>query len=192
MATIRTNIVNRRDVVKAAVCAVILSSTLMLAGCPNPNGTVTIRYEQLGACNGYKEGNNIVSAGPTAAYVLFKINSLDNTNGKVNFAYDPARLFVDSLNAKPSVSLTSALTQKIGVLATTAINVPAGQNLGHDGYAVVIVPTANSPDPQIEANQTNYKLAYDTPSGSPGVLFDKKDPSKTQYQGAQDCLSKSW
>ena len=183
---------NRRYAEKATVTALILSSALVLAGCPNQNGTATIRYEQLGACNGYKEGNNVVSSGPTAAYVLFKIHWLDNTNGKVNFAYDPARLFVSSLNTKPSLTTTSQLTQKIGVLATVPTTVPAGKNLGHGGYAVFIVPTANSSDPQIEANKTNYMLAYDNPTSNPGVLMDKKNSSQTQYQGVQDCLTKSW
>lgn len=171
--------------------AIILA---LFAGCDNtnPNGTATINYEQLGACNGYKDGNVVVSAGPSAAFVLFKINNIDNRNGKVNFAYDPTKLFVTDSSSRPNVSTTLSLAQKIGVLGTTATTVSAGTDLPHNGYAVVAVPTGTSPDPQQEANTINYFFGYESGSGDPGVLLGKKNSSQTQYQGAQDCLSKAW
>jgi hypothetical protein len=164
----------------------------IVAACPNPNGTATIRFEQLGACNGYKEGNNVVSAGPNAAFVLFKITDLDNSQGKTALPYDPAKLYVTSSNPRAHVSTTLTLAQKIGVLGTTATTVAPGQNLPHNGYAVVAVPTGSSSDPQQEANTINYFLGYEPGSGTPGVLLDKKNSNQTQYQGAQDCLAKSW
>lgn len=165
---------------------------LTLTGCPNQNGTATIRYEQLGACNGYQEGNNAVSAGPAAAFVLFKIVSIDNRQGKVAFSYDPGKLFATSTDPRAYVSTNLSLAQKIGQLGTAPTTVPAGTDLTHNGYAVIAVPTANSPDPQIEANATNYFLSYEASPGDPGILLDKKNSSQMQYQGAQDCLSRSW
>lgn len=170
----------------------ILSLLAFLTACPNPNGTATIRFEQLGACNGYKDGFNTVSAGPNAAFVLFKISNIDNTNGKVNFSYDPTKLCVSSSSPPACVSTTLSLAQKIGVLGTTATTVSAGKDLPQNGYGVIAVPTSASTDPQIEANKVNYFLTYATGSGDPGVLLDKKNSSQTQYQGAQDCLSKPW
>jgi hypothetical protein len=164
----------------------------VLAACPNPNGTATVRFEQLGACNGYKEGNNVVSAGPNAAYVLFKVIDIDNRNGKATFAYDPTKLYVTSSNPRAHVDLNLSLAQKIGVLGTTSETVPAGSDLPHNGYAVVVVPTGNATDPQQEANTINYFLGYDGTSAGPAVLLDKKNSTQTQYTGAQDCLSKSW
>lgn len=171
---------------------ITLSSLVLLVGCPNSNGTATIRYEQLGACNGYKEGNNVVSAGPDAAFVLFKINNIDNRNGKVNFSYDPTKLCISSSNSPACVSTTLSLVQKIGVLGTAATTVSAGTDLQHNGYAVIAVSTGNSSDPQQEANTVNYFLTYSTATGDPGILLEKKNSSQTQYQGAQDCLSKAW
>lgn len=171
---------------------ITLLSLVLLAGCPNSNGTATIRYEQLGACNGYKDGNTVVSAGPNAAFVLFKINNIDNRNGKINFSYDPTKLCISSSSPAACVSTTLSLAQKIGVLGTTATTVSAGTDLQHNGYAVVAVATGNSPDPQQEANTVNYFLTYATGTGDPGILLDKKNSSQTQYQGAQDCLSKAW
>ncbi len=168
---------------------IALPLVAIISGCPDSNGTATIRYEQLGACNGYVDGTTAVSAGPDAAYVLFKIIDIDNKNGKVNFPYDPTKLFVPS---NSHVSTTLSLASKIGVLGTTSTNVSAGTDLPHNGYAVVVVPTTHSSDPQIEANATNYFLSYQTGSGDPGVLLDKKNSSQTTYNGAQNCLSKSW
>jgi hypothetical protein len=171
-----------------------LSSVVaLLAGCPpGPNGTATVQFEQLGACNGYRDGNNVISAGPNAAYVLFKITTIDNKNGKVDFAYDPAKIYLSSSSPRSYASGNLGLMQKIGRLGTTATNVPVGTTLAHNGYAVIVVQTATSPDPQLEANASNYVLSYESSTGGPGVLMSKKNSTQTQYQGAQDCLSKAW
>lgn len=176
----------------ASLRFIALPFLVLFSGCPNSNGTATILYEQLGACNGYKDGSTAVSAGPAAAFVLFKINNIDNRNGKIPFSYDPAKLCISSSSSPACVSTTLNLAQKIGVLGTTATTVSAGTDLPQNGYAVVAVPTANSPDPQLEANKVNYFLTYATGSGDPGILANKKNSSQTQYQGAQDCLSKAW
>lgn len=177
-----------------AACFIPLALLALLSGCANPgaavpNGTATIRYEQLGACNGYKDGNNVVSAGPDAAFVIFKIIEINNSNGKVNLAYDPTKLFVPP-NAHVSTSLS--LAQKIGVLGTTAKTVAAGTNLPHNGYAVVAVPTGNSSDPQLEANLVNYFLSYENDPSGPGIILSKVNHAQTKYQGVQNCLSKAW
>jgi hypothetical protein len=163
----------------------------LLAACQNSNGTATIRFEQLGACNGYVDGVNAISAGPTAAFVLFRINTIDNKSGKVPFNYDPAKVCLSS-NGSSCVSTMLSLAQKIGALGTTSTTVAAGQMLQHNGFAVIAAPTASSADPQVEANQTNYFLTYKSGSSDPGILFDKKNSSQTQYQGLPNCLGKVW
>lgn len=164
---------------------------VLLAACQNPNGIATIRYEQLGACNGYKDGFNTVSAGPSAAFVLFRINTLDNKDGKVPFNYDPGRVCLGS-STSSCVSTTLSLATKIGALGTTATTVAPGQVLQHNGFAVIAAPTLNSADPQIEANQTNYFLTYNASGSEPGILFDKKNSSQTSYPGLQNCLGRVW
>lgn len=182
-----------RNPLRAVLRLAIPAALVFLAGCPSgSNGTVTIRYEQLGACNGYRDGNNVVSAGPSAAYVLFRISEIDNRNGKTGFQYDPAKVFVNGSQPRAHVDTSLMLAQKIGKLGTSPATVSAGQHLAHNGYAVAVVATAASPDPQLEANATNYFLAYEPGSNGPGVLLDKKNSGQTQYSGAQDCLSRAW
>jgi hypothetical protein len=187
---------NVRTHYRTSLCLRLLTVTsvaALLAGCPpGPAGTATIQFEQLGACNGYRDGNNIVSAGPNAAFVLFKIITIDNKNGKVDFGYDPAKIYLSSSSPRSYASGNLGLMQKIGRLGTVATTVPSGSSLAHNGYAVIVVQTATSPDPQLEANASNYVLSYENSPGAPGVLMSKKNSSQTQYQGAQDCLSKAW
>lgn len=179
------------NTLKATMRAVTAMALALLAACQNPNGLATIRFEQLGACNGYVDGFSTISAGPTAAFVLFRINTIDNKNGKVPFNYDPTKLCLSS-SASSCVSTTLSLAQKIGPLGTTNTTVAAGQVLQHNGFAVIAAPTADIPDPQVEANQTNYFLTYKTGGSDPGILFDKKNSSQTQYQGMPNCLGKAW
>jgi hypothetical protein len=179
------------NTLKATMHAGAATGLALLAACQNPNDVATIRFEQLGACNGYVDGFNAISAGPTAALVLFRINTIDNKNGKVPFNYDPAKVCLSS-STSSCVSTTLSLAQKIGVLGTTNTTVAAGQVLQHNGFAVIAAPTANSPDPQIEANQTNYFLTYKTGGSDPGILFDKKNASQTQYPGLPNCLGRTW
>jgi hypothetical protein len=179
------------NLLKIAIRAGSAIGLALLAACQNPNGIATIRFEQLGACNGYMDGSSAISAGPTAAFVLFRINTIDNKSGKVPFNYDPGKVCLSS-NSSSCISTTLSLAQKIGALGTTSTTVAAGQVLQHNGFAVIAAPTANSPDPQIEANQTNYFLTYNTGASDPGILFDKKNSSQIQYQGLPNCLGKVW
>ena len=81
---------------------------LLCAGCGNTNGTATINYTQVGACNGWKDGGILHSAGPNQAYVVFKVQSIDNTQGKVNFSFDPSKMAVNTgshPHMDPSLSL---------------------------------------------------------------------------------------
>jgi hypothetical protein len=153
-----------------------LSIVALLVGCENPNGVATIHYEQLGACNGYQDGSTAVSSGPSAAYVLFKINSIDNRNEKVSFNCEPSKVCAPS-SPTACVSTTLSLAQKIG-LGTTTVVVPAGTNLQHNGFAVIVAPTANSPDPQVEANKVNYLLTYARAVRIPGLSWTTRIPAR--------------
>ena len=156
-------------------------------GC-NQNGTATVNFEQIGACNGYLDGGSLVSAGPNAAFVLFKVHDLDNRQGKVNFNFDPARMFVNSSTPRAYMSSTLSLATTLGVFRLIATNVPQSQDTGLDGYAVTTVSTANA-NGAVEANNTSYFLSYETQATDPGVVLSKKDPSRTSWPLTENCLA---
>src|ERR1051326_4676335 len=63
-----------------SLISVVLAACLMAScGAGQSHDLVTIRYEQVGACNGFDNGGGITSAGPNAAYVAFRISSIVNT-----------------------------------------------------------------------------------------------------------------
>ena len=53
-------------------------------------------YEQIGACNGFNDGQTATTAGANAAHLVFRVSSVDNkdTNAR-DFEFDPNRLFVN-------------------------------------------------------------------------------------------------
>jgi hypothetical protein len=171
--------------------AVALFATAIAAiGC-GPN-KAAVNFAQIGACNGYKDtSGSLASAGPNAAYVVFRVDSLDNTGSSVAFNFDPSRLWVNgtSPNAHMDSSLTLAST--IGVLQAPAISVPAKKLTLVHGFVVAVVPTSGG-NPATQANQVNYFLSYDATSSDPSVLPVKTNASQTSYPGNDNCLAMTY
>lgn len=175
---------------KSLMYACSIGSLVSLAACQNPNGVAKVQYEQVGACNGYVDGNTVVSAGAAGAFVLFRILTLDNRNGNLTLNYNPERVCLTSSSQCVSTSLH--LAQKIGVLGTSTVTVPPGKLIQHNGFAVIRVPTSISPHPSAEASQVNYVLHYNGSSSEPGVHLDKKNHNQTPYVSISDCLGRAW
>jgi hypothetical protein len=169
-----------------------LASLLALAGCPNPNGTVTISYHQTGACNGGQgqSGNPSTSyfAGPNQAFVVFGIERIDNSAGAVAFNFDPTKMFVNSTTrdfVDPSLMIYKWV---LGPFASVPQTVAAGANIGFavSGQNALVVQTTN-PDGSAEANMTSYSLLYNTSASDPGVLMNKTNASRTSWPNTEDC-----
>lgn len=165
---------------------------LTLAACPNPNGTATISYHQTGACNGGQgqsgSPSTFYSAGTNQAYVVFGIERIDNSAGKVNFNFDPTKLYVNS-SQRDFVDPTLMIYKWVlGPFASVPQTVPAGANIGFavSGQNALVVQTANA-DGSTEANMTSYQLFYNTGSGDPGIFMIKTDSSQTSWPNTQDC-----
>jgi hypothetical protein len=160
----------------------------MLAGCA-PGGGIgplaTIKYHQVGACNGYQRGSGIVSVGPNAAYVVFKIEAIDNTKPNIDFHFDPARLFINQ-STRHFVDPGLTFAQDLGVFGTVPVTVPHGSVIGLNGFSIVVVSTSSS-NGSVEANQTAFSLSYDTQSTDPGVLFDKTNVAQTTWPQTDNC-----
>lgn len=181
-----------RSAVRALPLAVLCSVPLALVAC-GPGGTpshnvVTLNYTQLGACNGYQSGNDVTSVGPNAAYVVFRLVSVQNTDSQAqSFTFDPSHLFVNQGGRR-------YVDQNLLTLFTTPagpVNVPAGAtvNIGLD--VVVVVSTAAS-DGASEANQTSYFLLNDPKGVDPPILGAKTNASQSSWPDTPNCREVSY
>jgi hypothetical protein len=155
-------------------------------------GTAQVTYRQVGACNGWVSGDVTHSAGPNAAYTVFQVTSVDNSNGKAAFTLDPSKLAVNAGGAKPlSAALTTELASAVKIAPLSPITVAAGQKQSASGYGVAVVPTVNA-NGAVEANATSYFLIYQGTSTDPGVLLTKQDPGRTSWPVTEDCKKISY
>ena len=165
----------------------VLLATFLCAGCTPTNGSATINFTQVGACNGWNDGQTLHSAGPNAAYVVFKVHSIDNTQGKVDFNFDPSKMAVNT-GSQPHIDSSISLMTFMNKLALAPTTIPQGKLVGLDGFAVAIVQTSN-PDGSKEANNTSYNLAYTGNSADPGITFVKLNGSQTSWPNTEDCTT---
>ena len=54
---------------------------------------VTIRYHQYAACTAIPTNPGVVTVGPKAAYVVFMIESIDNSGNNTAFNFDQTKIF---------------------------------------------------------------------------------------------------
>lgn len=182
------------------------ASLAVLPGCePGPAGsTVTIRYSQLGVCNGYQAGSGLTSKRPNSAFVVFEIESLDGTKSGVEFGFVPSRLFVDlqpnretwgsSLSAgRYFVSTDRRFTDPLGVDPIKAVRVPPRGTTNIDRLAFVAVPTTEE-NGASEAGRTSYRLHYDGETGKesgnppdPHIEFVKTNEAQASWKPIDEC-----
>jgi hypothetical protein len=165
-------------------------------------GTATITYHQTGACNGYQdtvfcpEGGCFISAGPHEAFVVFGIESIDNTKGTVAFKFDPTRLFVKQTIMKKTVDQfaggdTEFNGNILGPFGAVATTVKAKEDLNPVHFAVsaqteVAVHTSTT-NGAVGANETSYLLHYKAQSGDPAITLVKSNKSDTSFPETEDC-----
>jgi hypothetical protein len=156
---------------------------------------VTIKYHQYAACTGFPNSMGITSVGPNAAYVVFQLESIDNSGNNVPFKFDQSKLFVtdphDGLSdfVDPFMMIYSTI---FGPFAAANVNVSA---LGSVSYQadpdIALVVTTSSSDGSVEANQTSYTLQYQQQPGDPPVTLVKTNASQTTFAppGQADCAA---
>src|SRR6185437_14595746 len=125
----------------------LLAALLTLAGCPGPlvGPAAIIRYQQIGACNGVGTAVGTIGPGASEALVLFQIDSIDNTQTGLSFAFDPAKLYVSGPRDEfinPSLTAARAFLGNRQVQART---IQAGQQTSFPpaSYGMVVVATTN-------------------------------------------------
>ncbi|WP_026606901.1 hypothetical protein [Methylocapsa acidiphila] len=179
----------------------VTASCFALSGCyipgVTPVGTADIAYQQVGACNGTGGTSNR----PNEAYVIFKIETVDNAKGNVDFLFLPTRLFVDQSSEKEKatwiggwkrqfVSEETKFLKDLGAPVVSTKSIPANGKASPNGFVFVAVGTKD-PNGAAEANQTAYKLSYDTEpvegQTDPKVVLTKTNASQTSWPATENC-----
>lgn len=172
-----------------------------LAGCYipgiSPVGTATISYSQVGACN----GDAAAPARPNQAYVIFKVEDVDNSKGNVDFLFLPTRLYVDQSSEKEKatwiggwkrqfVSEETKFLKDLGGAAAATKAVPHNGKTAFNSFVFVAVGTVNS-NGSAEANQTPYTLAYDSEpvqgETNPAVTLNKTNATQKTWPATESC-----
>lgn len=164
-----------------------VATMLALAAC---NGIDTVNYHQVGACNGYQIGNNVFSAGPNAAYVFYKIESIDATgNSQSALSYNPNLQYtIDPVHSSrdffdPTLSIYANI---LGPFAVGGVTVPTGSIVGVNGYGALVVSTTAA-DGASEADHTVYGLQYNTPASSTGIVMNNTNASRASWPYTPNC-----
>ncbi len=185
----------------------VVASCVALSGCYisgiSPVGTASISYRQVGACNGY----GAAAGRPNQAYVIFKIEAVDNSKGNVDLKFYPTRIYVrQSVEQTPEqqgggwnstaaarlrfVSEDTKFLSDLGAPGLAAKSFPHNIKTELNGFVVIPVETANA-NGAAEANQTSYALSYDvTPvegEADPLVTFAKTNADQTTWPATANC-----
>jgi hypothetical protein len=179
----------------------LVTSCFALSGCYIPGisspGTATISYQQVAACNGY----SAAPGRPNQAYVIFKIESVDNSKGNVDFLFLPTRLYVDQSSEKEKatwiggwkrqfVSEETKFLKDLGGATISGKSLPHNAATNLNGFVAVAVSTANA-NGAVEASQTSFKLSYDSEpvegQHDPAVVLTKTNASQTTWPTTEDC-----
>ncbi|HEY0795509.1 MAG TPA: carboxypeptidase-like regulatory domain-containing protein [Acidisarcina sp.] len=147
---------------------------------------VTITYHQVGGCNGYATGSGAISSGPNAAFVVFDIESIDNSGGTANFSFDPGNVFVPQTTPASLDSGLSIYADIFGPFAITPLTINAGQNLGVNGFGAAVVQTTAA-DGATETDHTVYPLHYNRAASDPLVILVNSQPGVVTWPLTQDC-----
>lgn len=174
---------NRRQ--RLDVLLLVMAIPLVAAECETAHDVVTIRYEQIGACNGFSAGSGATSAGPNAAYVVFRVSTIENKDSAARtFEFDPNKLFV---NVTPRAYTSTQLNlAQLNPFYATSRTVSPGAIETLNGAVIAIVETV-AVNGASEANNTSYFLLYDGGSGGQGVTLIKANPDQTSWPQIEDC-----
>jgi hypothetical protein len=180
---------------------VIIISCVALSGCYisgiSSAGTATISYQQIGACTGY----GAMTGRPNQAYVIFKIDSVDNSKGNVDFLLIPNRLFVDQSTEKQKaewvggwkrqfVSEDTKFLHELGATPVSTKSIPHNSKADINGFIFVPVNTVSA-NGSAEANKTSFKLSYDSApvpgETDPAIVLDKVNATQTSWPETENC-----
>jgi hypothetical protein len=183
----------------------LVSGSIALSGCGRRSATnpTVISYSQVGVCKSYTTlTGNEEKAKPNEGFVIFKIETIDNTKQSDAFNLDPSRLMVDQTSAefqqkdisrrnRRFMNPDPRFAQAMGVKAPARAAFPANEKT--DVNSFVIVPLSldiglGGPN----AKQYSFDLEYDTTTtevqiGSGDIVTTKTNPAVTKYTVIESC-----
>lgn len=156
----------------------------------------TIKYHQYASCTGFPNSLGITSVGPNAAYVVFQLESIDNSGDSVAFNFDQSKLFVtDPVNPSlqdfvdPTMMIYSTI---FGPFAAANVTVPAMGSVSYQADPdIALVVSTKSSDGSVDGNQTAYTLQYQQTAGQPTATLVKSNAGQTTFAppGQADCAA---
>lgn len=158
-----------------------------LSGVPIPGKpVVTISYHQVGACNGFNTAYGETNAGPNAAFVVFAIESVDNTKTASTFSFDPSRLYVrQTIDEFMDQGLLSTIPSGSQVRSTSIAKGKVVTLSPHE-FGPLVVSTKNA-NGAVEADQKAYDLNYNRKNSDPQVATKNTNPSRKAWPQTLDC-----
>ena len=181
----------------------LVAGSIALFGCGQSSSNRTnISYRPVGMCKGYETATGLIAAGANKGFVVFKIESVDNTKYDSRFTFAPERLFVNQ--SPPVLAAGSAnrrfvhsdprFAQTMGFASIPETTLAAGEK--RDINSVVFIPLAiSNPNGGAEANQFSFELAYDTGAGerddqqnvNEGIVLTMTNPPDAKWSVVENC-----
>ena len=164
------------------IIAPLTLAALALCGC-NPKPDAIIHWHKVGACNGGQGQSGSPStsynAGPNAAYVVFAIERVDNSQVAQAWTLNATNFHVGSAKFDPGLMIYQWV---LGPFALQTYSIPAKGNIGFstNAYGALVVSTTAT-DGASEADTANYSLLYAPASGDPGVIMQKEPDASVAY-----------
>lgn len=183
----------------------LVAGSIALSGCGkrSAKNPTMISYSQIGICKSYTPLNgNELKTKPNEGFVIFKIESVDNSKQSDVFNLDPERFYVDqtpadmmqknlSFHTRRFMDADPRFAKAMGVQGLARTAFPAKQTTEVNSFVIVPVRT-DSALGGAEANQYSYDLTYDTTTteaqwGTLEVVSTKTNPASTKYSMTENC-----
>ncbi len=183
----------------------LVAGSIALSGCGKRSATnpTKISYSQVGVCKSYAAvPGNEQKAKPNEGFVIFKIETVDNSKQSDTFHLDPERLMVDqttpefqqkdiSRRSRRFIDADPRFVQAMGVKGLARSTFPANQKTDVNSFVIVPLPLdvgLGGPN----AKQYSFDLVYDTTTtevqvSSGEVVTTKTNADVTSYPVVENC-----
>ena len=183
----------------------LVAGSIALSGCGkrSAKNPTMISYSQVGVCKSYATlTGNEEKAKPNEGFVIFKIETVDNSKQSDTFHLDPERLMVDQTTAefqqkdisrrsRRFIDADPRFAQAMGVKGLARAAFPANQKTDVNSFVIVPLPLdigLGGPN----AKQYSFDLAYDTTTtevqvGTNDVVTTKTNAAVHKYPVVENC-----
>ena len=185
--------------------SMLVAGSIAVSGCGkrSADNPTKISYSQVGVCKSYAaQTGNEQKAKPDEGFVVFKIETIDNSKQNSPFYLDPERLMIDQTTAefqqkdisrrsRRFIDADPRFVQAMGVKGLARAAFPANQKT--DVNSFVMVPLRldiglGGPN----AKQYSFDLVYDTTTtevqvGTKDVVTTKTNADVPKFPVVENC-----